>query len=127
MTTSTLPRVVLIASTVAWLMGGLMALVSIAVAVPVVASGSVSARALLPVVFAVSYCVAGYRLRRGDRSGAVIGMIASGSFIALLFIGAGGPTPAMVAHGIVLWSSYNASRSLPRTSGAADGRLDAAP
>lgn len=114
MSNSSLPRIVLVASTVGWLLGGLFVLISVAIAVPAIALGSLSFGMFLPIPLAMAYCAAGFFLRRGKRAGALTGAIASGVYVLLMFVGSGWTlTGAIVIHLLFLALSIGALRSLP--------------
>jgi hypothetical protein len=108
-----LPRNVLVASTVGWLLGCIFLLISLAVAIPAVATRNLSWVVFLPIPFAISYCAAGYLLRKGRRIGAVTGLVASSIYVVLLLLASrGAVTVAFVVHLLFLLVSVGALRAL---------------
>jgi hypothetical protein len=81
------PNIVLVASTVGWLLGGLTLLVGLAVVIPSIVMRQNILQSLLFPLVGTGYCISAYRLRRQRISGAVIGMAISGIFLLLIVIG----------------------------------------
>ena len=104
---------VLVASTLGWLFGIMFLLMSVAVVIPAVAMQSFSFTLIILPAMAVTYCWAGYKMRKRVRAGAVVGMIVSGLFVALILIGSGGTVSgAVILHLLFFVLCGNAYRTL---------------
>ena len=97
MSDRSIPQVASVASTVGWLLGILFLLIGLATTIPAVAMGSYSPAILLAPVAGVAYCLAGYRIRKGIPSGAMVGAVAGAVMVVLMLIGSRGRLSGAIA------------------------------
>ena len=111
------PKIVLVASTVGWLLGIILLLSGAAILIPAIAMKALRPSALLAPAIGLTYCWSGYLLRKQRPLGAQVALVASGLFVALVLLGGGMRlSAALVLHGLFFVLAGGALGALGRKS-----------